>query len=86
MIIFYGAGLFKSIKKSIESSRGASIFTYKVSNPQDYGVLQIKNGKPIKIVEKPKKPTSNLAIPGLYIYDNLVTKYVKKIKPSKRGS
>lgn len=82
---FYGAGLFKSIKKSIESTSGASIFTYKVSNPKEYGVLHIKNRKPIKIVEKPKKPTSNLAIPGLYIYDNLVTNYVKKIKPSKRG-
>ena len=82
---FYGAGLFQNIKNAINSNKGASIFTYKVSNPQDYGVLQIKNKKPIKIVEKPKKPSSNLAIPGLYIYGKQVTKYAKQLKPSSRG-
>ena len=82
---FYGAGLFQSIRRSINSEKGASIFTYQVSNPQDYGVLQIRNNKPIKIVEKPKNPSSNLAIPGLYVYGETVVNYAKSLKPSKRG-
>ena len=78
---FYGGGLFKNIKKAINSDKGASIFTYKVSNPREYGVLEIKKGQVTKIIEKPKKPSSNLAIPGLYVYGKSVTKFAKNLKP-----
>lgn len=82
---FYGSGLFKSISNALNSSKKASIFTYRVANPCDYGVLEIKNGKIIKIIEKPKNPSSNLAIPGLYIFDHQVANLAHKLKPSKRG-
>lgn len=82
---FYGANLFDSIKNALNSKKSASIFTYKVSKPELYGVLKIKNGKTIKIEEKPRKPSSNLAIPGLYIYNQSVIKNVKLLKPSDRG-
>ena len=82
---FYGAKLFESIKNAISSKKSASIFTYIVSKPQLYGVLKIKSGVPLKIEEKPMKPSSNLAIPGLYIYNQSVMKNVRLLKPSKRG-
>jgi len=82
---FYGHGLINLISKGIKSTKGASIFTYFVKNPNVYGVLEKKNGKIKGIIEKPKKPTTNLAITGLYIFDKKVFDYVKKLKPSKRG-
>lgn len=82
---FYGGGLYKNIKNAINSEKNASIFTYRVSNPKDYGVLNIKNGSPNKIVEKPKNPNSNFAIPGLYVYGKDVVDNAKKLIPSKRG-
>ena len=57
---------------------------HKVSNPERYGVAKIKKNKIISIKEKPKKFLSNLAITGLYFFDNKVIKYSKKLKPSKR--
>jgi glucose-1-phosphate thymidylyltransferase len=81
--IFYGyIGLDEIIQKF---SGGAHIFTYFVSNPQDFGVLDIKRNKVIDFKEKPKKPTSNHMIPGLYLYDNTVVEKTKNLKPSKRG-
>jgi len=82
---FYGHGLKNLIIKALESKSGASIFSYQVQNPNLYGVLNEKNGKYISIVEKPTKPTTNLAIPGMYIYDQRVKKFVEQISPSKRG-
>ena len=82
---FYGHGLKNLINTALESDSGASIFSYQVQNPNLYGVLNKKNNQYINIVEKPKKPSTNLAIPGMYIYDQKVKKYVDQILPSKRG-
>jgi glucose-1-phosphate thymidylyltransferase len=83
--LFYGSGLFEILPKGL-TEKGSKIFTYHVSNPSDYGVLTIdENKKPIMIEEKPKNPKSNLAITGLYFFDNKVIKYAEKIKPSARG-
>jgi glucose-1-phosphate thymidylyltransferase len=83
--IFYGAGLGREIEKVLPSS-GAHIFTYEVSNPREYGVLEINEiGQPVSIVEKPQQPRSNLAVTGLYYFDNDVTRVAKGIIPSARG-
>tara|TARA_B100000989_G_scaffold299050_1_gene292520 strand:- start:5332 stop:6195 length:864 start_codon:yes stop_codon:yes gene_type:complete len=81
--IFYGQDVKKNLD-SIQFKNGAIVFLYKVKNPSQYGVANIVNSKLIKITEKPKKTKSNLAVTGLYIYDNNVVKYVKDLKPSKR--
>ena len=86
--IFYGSNFSEKINKSFVNleKNYATIFAYPVSDPERYGVVQIdKNGKPKKIIEKPKKAISNLAVTGLYFYPNDVVEKVKKIKPSKRG-
>jgi glucose-1-phosphate thymidylyltransferase len=83
--LFYGSGLFEILPKGL-IAKGSKIFTYHVSNPSDYGVLTIdENGSPMEIEEKPKNPKSNLAITGLYFFDNKVIGYAEKIKPSARG-
>lgn len=83
--LFYGSGLFEILPKGL-IAKGSKIFTYHVSNPSDYGVLTIdENGNPMEIEEKPKNPKSNLAITGLYFFDNKVIGYAEKIKPSTRG-
>jgi len=81
--IFYGSIELDRVINSFKS--GAHIFTYFVSDPQNFGVLEIKNGKVVDIKEKPKRPTSNHMVPGLYIYDNSVIEETKSLKPSKRG-
>ena len=83
---FYGQGLSESLKKCIKLKSGAKVFLHKVTNPQLFGVakVNIKN-KILKIVEKPKRYISNLAVTGLYFFDNNVVKYSKSLKPSKRG-
>ena len=82
---FYGQSLTKKLKKSCNFSSGAKIFLHPVSNPSQYGVVKIsKRNKIIKIVEKPKKFISNLAVTGLYLFDNKVINYSKNLKPSKR--
>ena len=63
---------------------GAIIFTYKVNNPEDYGIVEIKKNKILNIKEKPKKSKSDLAITGLYFFDKNVVNFSKKLKPSKR--
>jgi glucose-1-phosphate thymidylyltransferase len=81
---FYGQGFTKRLKKQTRIKSGSTIFTYKVNNPQDYGIVEIKNNKIISIKEKPKKSKSDLAITGLYFFDKNAVNFTKKLKPSKR--
>lgn len=84
--IFYGHGFTGILKDSIKNNLGATIFGYYVNDPTSYGVVEFnKNGKVLSIEEKPQKPKSNYAVPGLYIYNNKVIEIAKKIKPSKRN-
>jgi glucose-1-phosphate thymidylyltransferase len=83
--IFYGVGFGRQLTSSMHLS-GAKIFVSKVSDPERYGVIELSgNGVVKSIVEKPKKPKSNLAVTGLYFYSNEVFDIVKTIKPSSRG-
>lgn len=72
---------------SLKNERNAVIFGYEVSDPRAYGVVEydLKSGKVISIEEKPEKPKSNFAIPGLYLFDGTVSERAKKVQPSKRG-
>jgi glucose-1-phosphate thymidylyltransferase len=81
---FYGQGFTKRLRKKTKMKTGAIIFTYKVNNPQDYGIVEIKKNKTINIREKPKKTKSDLAITGLYFFDKNVVSFSKSLKPSKR--
>ena len=84
--MIYGSGIEEMLKKAGSLENGGLIFGYEVSDPTSYGVVEIdKNGNAISIEEKPEKPKSNLAVPGLYFYDNSVVKIAKEIKPSARG-
>ena len=83
---FYGQSFSKKLIECSKLKKGAKVLLYKVSNPQSYGVAKInKNNKILSIKEKPKKYFSDLAITGLYFFDNKVVNYSKKLKPSKRG-
>ena len=83
---FYGQNLSKLLLSSTKLRKGAKIILHKVIRPELYGVAKVnKRNKIINIQEKPKKFFSDLAITGLYFFDNKVTKYAKKLKPSKRG-
>ena len=83
--IFHGKGLLSLLEKA-DQNNGASIFGYKVSNPKRFGVVQKdKNNKLIKIVEKPNIPPSNIAVSGLYFFDNEAIKFAKSGKFSLRG-
>jgi glucose-1-phosphate thymidylyltransferase len=83
---FYGQSLTKILKKNINLKNGAKVFIHPVKNPHLYGVATLdKNKKVIKLIEKPKKTNSNLAVTGLYFFDKKVVEYTKKLKPSKRG-
>jgi glucose-1-phosphate thymidylyltransferase len=83
--IFYGSGFSTLLQKSANSD-GAVIFAYPVSDPERYGVVEFdKNLVAISIEEKPSKPKSNYAVPGLYFYDNNVVEIAKNISPSARG-
>jgi glucose-1-phosphate thymidylyltransferase len=82
---FYGQGFTKRLKEKTKKNSGATIFTYQVNNPQDYGIVSIKKNKIINIKEKPKKSKSKFAVTGLYFFDNNVVNFSKKLRPSKRG-
>ena len=83
--IFHGVGLGKQLR-AIETTGGATIFAYRVSNPESYGVVEFApDGRVVSIEEKPTKPKSNFAVPGLYFYDSRVVEIAKLIKPSARG-
>ena len=81
----YGSGLGRKLQ-NLESLEGATVFAYKVSDPTQYGVVELdSNGKPISIEEKPKAPKSDLAIPGLYFFDKHIVDICRALKPSPRG-
>jgi len=83
--IFYGGGL-SSLLKANNNPEGGIIFAYHVHDPERYGVIEFnENGKAISIEEKPSKPKSNYAVPGIYFYDNSVIEVAKHIQPSARG-
>ena len=83
--IFHGVGLGRQLEE-IGKGEGATIFAYKVADPERYGVVEFaKGGKVISIEEKPSAPKSNFAVPGLYFYDSNVVEIAKSIAPSKRG-
>jgi glucose-1-phosphate thymidylyltransferase len=84
--IFWGHGLVEHLKTAIAQKRGATVFAYRVTDPQRYGVVEIgPNGRAKSLVEKPSKPKSNLAVTGLYFYDNSVVAHAAALKPSARG-
>jgi glucose-1-phosphate thymidylyltransferase len=84
--IFYGHGLTEQLLKAAGRLHGATVFGYAVTNPQRYGVVQFNDaGRAISIEEKPAKPKSNIAVTGLYFYDNDVVQIAAAIRPSARG-
>lgn len=83
--IFYGAGLGTQLR-SLTNINGANIFAYKVNDPERYGVVEFSlDKKVVSIEEKPSKPKSKYAVPGLYFYDESVIEVARKVKPSNRG-
>jgi glucose-1-phosphate thymidylyltransferase len=84
--IFYGNGLPELLLNATARRKGATIFGYVVKTPEQYGVIELdSNGRALSIEEKPKQPKSNVAVTGLYFYDNDVLKIAAEIKPSTRG-
>lgn len=84
--IFYGYGFSERLHNAVKREKGATIFGYHVSNPKAFGVVDFdKNMNVLSIEEKPEKPKSNYAVPGLYFYDNDVVEIAKNVKPSARG-
>ena len=82
---FYGQSLSKMLNVCTNLKNGAKVILHKVVNPEKFGVAKVKKNKIFIIKEKPKKFLSDLAITGLYFFDNKVVKFAKKLKPSKRG-
>jgi len=84
--LFFGEGFSEVLSDASKKNNGATIFSYKVSNPERYGVVEFnEDGRVISIEEKPEKPLSNAAVTGLYFFDKNVVSIAKKIKPSARG-
>jgi glucose-1-phosphate thymidylyltransferase len=84
--IFFGTGLWDYLKAAAMIQTGAQIFAYPVRNPQDYGVVEFDaDWKAVSLEEKPKRPKSHYAVPGLYFYDHKVCNIAANIKPSARG-
>jgi glucose-1-phosphate thymidylyltransferase len=84
--IFYGQGLPESLSRAAKQKSGATVFGYRVSDPERYGVVSFDSaGKAISIEEKPKDPRSHWAVTGLYFYDNDVIKIASNLSPSARG-
>ncbi len=84
--IFYGQGMIEQLKRAVEQSSGATVFAYRVHDPDRYGVVEFNDGGlAVSIEEKPEYPKSSFAITGLYFYDNRVLDIAADIKPSARG-
>jgi glucose-1-phosphate thymidylyltransferase len=83
--IFHGVGLGRQLR-TLTQPRGGVVFAYEVANPRDYGVVEFDDaGRAVSIEEKPDKPKSRFAVPGLYFYDNQVVDIARKLRPSARG-
>lgn len=87
--VFYSAGFSDTLyeaRSKVDEAGGAVIFGYPVDNPSEFGVMEVDaEGKVVSLEEKPKHPKSNLAVPGLYFYDNSVVEIARNVKPSARG-
>lgn len=84
--IFYGQDFIRQLKDASKLKEGAIVFGYPVKDPKSFGVVEFDdNRKVVSIEEKPQKPKSNYAVPGLYFYDNNVVEIAKNVKPSERG-
>lgn len=84
--IFYGAGFTGQLNEAVSRARGATIFGYRVKNPRDFGVVELDSGgMAVSIEEKPSEPRSDLAVPGLYFYDERVCEFARKVTPSVNG-
>jgi glucose-1-phosphate thymidylyltransferase len=84
--IFFGHGLPQVLRSAAEQENGAVVFAYSVRDPERYGVVEFDDsGKAISLEEKPLKPRSNYAVPGIYFYDNRVVRYAEELEPSPRG-
>lgn len=84
--IFYGEGIISLLQSCASLEEGAMIFGYKVHDPERYGIVEFdEQGNVLSIEEKPLKPRSDWAVPGIYFYDNKVVKFAESLKPSPRG-
>ena len=83
--IFFGAGLGELLASAVARTEGATVFSYRVEDPERYGVVELDGGRAISLEEKPAAPKSNHAVTGLYFYDNRVVQFARDLKPSARG-
>ncbi|MEE9163140.1 MAG: glucose-1-phosphate thymidylyltransferase RfbA [Candidatus Neomarinimicrobiota bacterium] len=84
--VFYGTGYIEQLRHAVATKEGATIFAYQVSDPERYGIVEFDSGgQALSIEEKPERPKSNFAVPGLYFYDGRVVEFAKGLKPSARG-